>query len=99
LFFAAQQLVPPATLHPGGVWVFNWVIPIVASLFLVLATADVIRRRRLNLNYEVTIPRWGFELMRLGAWFVVFQVTFFVFLVVPLVVMRAMTGSDSPYIP
>jgi hypothetical protein len=52
-----------------------------------------------HLNYEVTIPRWGFELMRLGAWFVVFQVTFFVFLVVPLVVIRAMTGSDSPYIP
>jgi hypothetical protein len=51
------------------------------------------------LNYEVTIPRWRFELMRLGAWFVVFQVTFFVFLVVPLVVMRAVTGADSPYIP
>lgn len=51
------------------------------------------------LNYEVIIPRWRFELMRLGAWFVVFQVTFFVFLVVPLVVMRVATGSDSPYIP
>ncbi|MFZ0907027.1 MAG: spirocyclase AveC family protein, partial [Mycobacterium sp.] len=29
------------------------------------------------LNYQVTIPRWRFELMRLGAWFIVFQVTFF----------------------
>jgi hypothetical protein len=52
-----------------------------------------------HLNYEVAIPRWRFELMRLGAWFVVFQVTFFVFLIVPLVVLRTVTGADSPYIP
>jgi hypothetical protein len=52
-----------------------------------------------HLNYEVTIPRWRFELMRLGAWFVVFQVSFFVLLVVPLVVMRWATGADSPFIP
>jgi hypothetical protein len=51
------------------------------------------------LNYEVTIPRWRFELMRLGAWFVVFQVSFAVFLVLPLVIMRWATGADSPYIP
>ncbi|EUA37069.1 putative membrane protein [Mycobacterium avium subsp. avium 2285 (R)] len=51
------------------------------------------------LNYEVTIPRWQFELMRLGAWFVGFQVTFFVFLVVPLVALRVITGTDSPYVP
>ncbi|CDO31155.1 spirocyclase AveC family protein [Mycolicibacterium porcinum] len=51
------------------------------------------------LNYEVTIPRWRFELMRLGAWFIGFQVTFFVFLVLPLVIMRWATGSVSPYIP
>ncbi len=51
------------------------------------------------LNYDVTIPRWRFELMRLGAWFVGFQVSFFLLLVVPLVVMRAVTGADSPYIP
>lgn len=52
-----------------------------------------------HLNYEVTIPRWRFELMRLGAWFVTFQVSFFLLLVVPLVVMRTLTGADSPYIP
>jgi energy-coupling factor transporter transmembrane protein EcfT len=51
------------------------------------------------LNYEVTIPRWRFELMRLGAWFIVFQITFFVFLIVPLRVLRTLTGADSPYIP
>jgi hypothetical protein len=51
------------------------------------------------LNYQVTIPRWRFELMRLGAWFIVFQVTFFVFLVIPLVVLRTLTGAESPYIP
>jgi hypothetical protein len=37
--------------------------------------------------------------MRLGAWFVVFQVTFFLLLVVPLVVLRWVTGADSSYIP
>jgi hypothetical protein len=51
------------------------------------------------LNYEVTIPRWRFELMRLGAWFIVFQVSFFVFTVLPLIVLRTLTGADSPYIP
>jgi hypothetical protein len=51
------------------------------------------------LNYEVTIPRWRFELMRLGAWFVGFQITFFLFLVGPLVLLRTVLGADSPYIP
>jgi hypothetical protein len=51
------------------------------------------------LNYKVIIPRWRFELMRLGAWFVVFQVSFAVFLILPLVIMRWATGADSPYIP
>ncbi len=51
------------------------------------------------LNYDVAIPRWRFELRRLGAWFVVFQITFFVFLIIPLVVLRTVTGADSPYIP
>lgn len=51
------------------------------------------------LNYDVVIPRWRFELMRLGAWFIVFQVTFFVFLIIPLVVLRTVTGADSPYVP
>jgi hypothetical protein len=51
------------------------------------------------LNYEATIPRWKFELMRLGAWFVGFQVTFAVFLVGPLLILRAVLGADSPYVP
>ena len=51
------------------------------------------------LDYEVTIPRWRFELARSGAWFAVFQVSFFLLLVVPLVVMRMVTGNDSVYIP
>jgi len=52
-----------------------------------------------RLNYEVTIVRWRFELMRLGAWFVGFQVSFLLFLVVPLVALRMLTGAGSPYIP
>lgn len=52
-----------------------------------------------HLNYEVTIPRWKFELMRLGAWFVVFQVSFFALLVVPLVVLRILLGADSVFLP
>ena len=51
------------------------------------------------LNYEVTIPRWRFEFARLGAWFAVFQVSFFLLLVVPLVVMPLVTGNDSIYVP
>lgn len=71
------------------------------------AVAVETRRARLTkqqqfddyLDYEVTIPRWRFELMRLGAWFVVFQITFFLLLIVPLVVLRSVTGATSPYIP
>ncbi|CAN5505248.1 hypothetical protein BH11ACT8_BH11ACT8_12880 [soil metagenome] len=51
------------------------------------------------LDYQVTIARWKFELARLGAWFVTFQVTFFLLLVVPLVVLRVLTGVDSVYVP
>jgi hypothetical protein len=51
------------------------------------------------LNYEVTIPRWRFEAMRLGAWFIGFQVTFFLLLVLPLIMVRALTGAGSPFIP
>jgi Spirocyclase AveC-like len=51
------------------------------------------------LNYEVTIPRWRFELMRLGAWFIGFQVSFALLLVVPLLALRAVLGADSIYVP
>jgi hypothetical protein len=51
------------------------------------------------LNYDVTIARWRFELMRLGAWFIGFQLSFFFLLVLPLVVLRAVTGADSPFVP
>ncbi|KAI9730052.1 MAG: hypothetical protein M1818_008321 [Claussenomyces sp. TS43310] len=52
-----------------------------------------------DLDYTVTISRWKFELARLGAWFVVFQVSFFVMLIIPLVSMRYFTGRGSKYIP
>lgn len=52
-----------------------------------------------RLNYEVTTARWLFELMRLGAWFVGFQVSFFMLLVLPLIVMRILLGVASPYVP
>jgi hypothetical protein len=52
-----------------------------------------------GLNYNVIIPRWKFELARFGAWFVTFQVSFFVLLIVPLVAMRAITGHNSIYAP
>lgn len=51
------------------------------------------------LDYEVTIPRWRFELWRLLAWVVGFQVSFALLLIVPLVLMRYLTGIDSPYVP
>jgi len=46
-----------------------------------------------------SILRWRFEFARLGAWFAVFQVSFFLLLVVPLVVMPLITGNDSIYVP
>jgi hypothetical protein len=52
-----------------------------------------------RLDYDVTIPRWKFELSRFGAWFAVFQVSFFLLLIVPLVTMRMITGHDSVYAP
>ena len=48
---------------------------------------------------ELTVPRWRFELARFGAWFAVFQVSFFVMLIVPLVGMRLLLGHHSPYAP
>jgi len=53
------------------------------------------------LNYEITIPRWKFETLRFMAWFVGFQVSFFVFLIVPLVAFRWLAGDAafSPYLP
>jgi hypothetical protein len=51
------------------------------------------------LDYEVTIPRWKFELARFGAWFVIFQISFFAMTVLPLLVMRVVTGSHSIYVP
>jgi hypothetical protein len=51
------------------------------------------------LNYDVTIQRWRFELMRLGAWFIGLQVSFFMLLLLPLLVLRTSLGADSPYVP
>jgi hypothetical protein len=48
MLLAAAGSVPPATLEPSGVWFFNGVMPVVGSVFIVLAIADVIRRRRLT---------------------------------------------------
>jgi hypothetical protein len=52
-----------------------------------------------ELNYEVVIPRWKFEAARFGAWFVTFQCSFFLLLIVPLVTMRGVTGHNSIYVP
>lgn len=52
-----------------------------------------------GLDYEVTVPRWKFEFWRFVAWFVVFQVTFALLAVGPIVLMRVVTGHGSPYAP
>src|ERR1700712_894440 len=51
MIFAGEELIPRVTADPSGGWFFNWVIPIAGSIFIVLAIADVARRRRLT---------WGF---------------------------------------
>ncbi len=72
-----------------------------SGLGLVTQPSPLTKQREFDdfLNYEVTIPRWRFELMRLGAWFVGFQISFFLLLIVPLVAMRTLTGADSAYVP
>ncbi|MCU4186860.1 spirocyclase AveC family protein [Acidiferrimicrobium sp. IK] len=50
-------------------------------------------------GYEVVGPRWRFEVARFGAWMVTFQVSFFVILCIPLVLLRLVTGHDSVYVP
>ncbi|MCM3924758.1 hypothetical protein ND748_24230 [Frankia sp. AiPs1] len=53
-----------------------------------------------GLNYDVVgISRWKFELARFGAWTAVFQLSFFILLVVPLVFLRLVTGHNSIYVP
>jgi hypothetical protein len=57
-----------------------------------------------TLKYKVKdkVPRWKFELagfVGLVAWFVVFQVSFFVTLVIPLVARRVISGHNSEYVP
>jgi hypothetical protein len=71
------------------------------SLAVATKSATLTKQQEFDayLNYDVTVSRWRFELMRLGAWFIGFQVTFAFLLVVPLVVLRAVTGAESPYIP
>lgn len=50
-------------------------------------------------DYRILIPVWKFELYRFGAWFVTFQISFFVSLVIPLVLLRYISGRGSIYIP
>jgi hypothetical protein len=54
-----------------------------------------------KLEYRVkdSVPRWLFETARFGAWLLVFQISFFVTLVVPLVALRYATGRGSIYVP
>ncbi|MEP6869146.1 MAG: hypothetical protein ABJA20_11580 [Novosphingobium sp.] len=52
-----------------------------------------------RLNYEPTISLWKFESLRLLAWVVVFNVSFAILLVMPVMMMRVITGHGSPWIP
>lgn len=59
------------------------------------------RRYDAKLDYAVTIPRWQFESWRFIAWFAGFQISFFVFLVLPLLAFRFAAGpaASSPWLP
>jgi len=56
------------------------------------------QRHDAHFDYKVIEPRWKFELRRMGAWFVVFQVSFFLMLIIPLLALRIGTGKGSKYI-
>ena len=90
-FTVPKVAPPPAAVEGAG-----------AGIAVEVAARPVVKTKQQEfddyLNYEVIIARWKFELMRLGAWFVCFQVSFCV-LAVPLVLFRALSGVDSPYVP
>jgi hypothetical protein len=54
-----------------------------------------------GLEYRVIdgVSRWMFEAARFVAWFFVFQVSFFINLIIPLVGLRMLTGKESIYAP
>lgn len=94
-FFGLERFTTPkrsgVTVGPG--------VPAAAGTVTMEARPTKQQEFDAHLNYEVTISRWRFELWRLLAWAVTFQVTFFVLLVLPLVALRWMTGADSTYVP
>jgi hypothetical protein len=98
MLFATSELAPPATLNPSGVWFFNWVIPIAGSIFIVLAVTDAIRRRRLTWGFLLLFNSLAVYWMRPSATGAR-CCTFFVFLIIPLVVLRTLTGAESPHVP
>jgi hypothetical protein len=51
------------------------------------------------MDYEIVGQHWRFELRRIVAWLIVFQVSFFLLLVVPLVVLRVVSGHGSVFVP
>jgi hypothetical protein len=58
------------------------------------------RAAAVGVDYEVVgTTRVAFEARRLGAWLLTFQVTFLLMLVMPLVLLRIITGHNSPYVP
>lgn len=97
-FFRLERFTRPTSTAPGAASAHD---PIRSGVTAVRRVGRDNLQQQFDdlLNYEVTIPRWKFELARFGAWFAVFQVSFFVLLVVPLVVMRMITGNDSIYVP
>ena len=80
---ATRSMVPDQAAGDGGV----------RTLTRTVASQDAL------LDYDVVVPRWRFEVARFAAWFVVFQLSFFLLLIVPLVLMRVLTGHDSVYVP
>lgn len=101
-FFRLERFTKPKQPVPKGRLTMHTVSKGAGAIATALPETE--RRSRQQeyddvLNYEVTVPRWKFELARFGAWFAVFQISFFVLLIVPLVVMRVITGNDSAYVP
>ena len=87
----SQPLLWPVTLMIGWPNFVAYVAGKPAS------TGPNVIERTFRLDAAASGP--AHELKRFGAWLLTFQVTFFLMLVVPLVVLRLVTGHDSPYVP
>ena len=100
-FFALERFTRPRTTPAPAPPVSSGSTLLAVHVDAATLTKKLTKREQYDaqLDYEVTISRRRFELYRFLSWFLVFQLSFFLLLIVPVVSMRLLTGINGPYIP